>query len=284
MARLPECSNYVRIGKEWYLNGKPVPEDAQESLKKMGIPPAWTNVVVNADPMAKIQAVGQDAAGRWQYRYSQFYIDEQKKLKFDRVKHFARDIDGIRSAYEKDIAESMDARAMLLRIEDQTAIRIGSETDFKAKVKAYGLTTLRAEHVDVKGDTVLFDFIAKEGIPAHYEINDPVVAKWIAGRKQITPDGSQIFPDVSAPQLNAYLKKSAGGKNYTVKDFRTFHATRIAYEELMPYAGKYLSEKEKKELVKSVTEKVSAFLANTPVMAKKSYINPQVWDIIGGIE
>jgi hypothetical protein len=32
-----------------------------------------------------------------------------------------------------------------------------------------------------------------------------------------------------------------------------------------------------------VSEKVSAFLRNTPAMARKAYIDPTVWDIIGGL-
>jgi len=283
MARPAPCSNYARVGQnEWQLKGKPVSDEQAEALNKMGLPPGWNNVVVNADFSAKVQAVGQDAAGRWQYRYSQAHIDSKRIGKFDRVKDFTNDIDSVRAKYLADMVDE-DPRAMLLRMEDHTAVRVGSDTDFKAKVKAYGLTTLQTEHITIKGNRIILDFIAKEGIPAHYEIDDSIVAKWLKARLQGKKAGEQVFPDVKAKKLNDYLKKIAGGKNYTIKDFRTYHGTRIAYTELIKYAGIDLTDKQRKIIIKEISEKVSKFLANTPVMAKKSYINPMVWDIIGGL-
>ena len=176
-----------------------------------------------------------------------------------------------------------DARALLLDLEDKTAIRIGSDADFKAKEKAYGLTTLQHEHVEIVGDTIKLNFTAKEGIKASYELKDDVLAKWLKTRVDETKPGEKLFPDVSSAKLNTYLKEIAGGKKYTVKDFRTHHGTRIAREELKQYAGQELTEKQRKEIIKQVSKKVSQFLANTPSMAKKSYINPIVWDYIGGL-
>jgi DNA topoisomerase-1 len=283
MARPEACSNYVRVGKkEWQLKGKAVSDEQAGSLNKMGLPPGWNNVVVSTDLSAKVQAVGQDAAGRWQYRYAEAHIEAAKKKKFVRQALFDSDMPTIRAKYEADVLAN-DASAMLLRIEDQTAVRIGSDTDFKARVKAYGLTTLQTEHITIKGNKVILDFIAKEGIPAHYEINDSVVAKWLKARLQGKKVGEQVFADVKAKKLNDYLKEIAGGKNYTVKDFRTYHASKMAYTELIKFAGMDLTAKERKIIIKEVSEKISKFLRNTPVMARNSYINPVVWDIIGGL-
>ena len=120
-------------------------------------------------------------------------------------------------------------------------------------------------------------------MPAYYELEHDILAVWLKDRKAKTITGEMLFPDVTASDLNTYIRKLARKKTYTIKDFRTYHGTRIAYEELKPYAGKVLTKVEKKKLVKEVSETVSDFLKNTPLMAKKSYIDPMVWDFIGGI-
>ena len=39
-------------------------------IRALGLPPAWRDVWVAADPGAKVRATGVDRAGRTQYRYS----------------------------------------------------------------------------------------------------------------------------------------------------------------------------------------------------------------------
>lgn len=272
------CKDYVHVGKDWYFQGRKITGEILQKLDKMRLPPAWTNVVVSTDVTAKIQAVGLDKAGRWQYRYSSAHTAKAAQKKFNRVKSFSRDMPLIRKQIKKGVA-GKDSRALLLRLEDKTAIRAGSVADFKAKKKAYGLTTLQHEHVQISGNKVVLDFVAKKGIPAHYEFVDETLALWLGERKSVTFVGERLFPNISASKLNTYLKKISG-KDYTIKDFRTYHGTRIAFEQLNKYAGETLTVKEKKKIIKMVSEKVGAFLANTPATAKNSYINPVVWDFI----
>jgi len=281
--RPASCNDFVRAGGKWFLRGQEVSDAAELArLEGLHLPPAWLQVTVSADRGAKIQAVGLDAAGRWQYRYSAEHVEGTSIKKFNRVKLFSKDIPAIRSSVVHGMAEG-DARAFLLELEDKTAIRAGSMTDFKAKKKAYGLTTLKNEHVAVSGNRVVLDFVAKEGIPAHYELEHPALAAWLSERKATTSAGDFLFPDVPASKLNAYIKVLAGGRDYTIKDFRTYHGTRVAYEELKRISAGVTSAMEKKKAVKQVSEKVSAFLRNTPLMARKAYIDPMVWDVIGGL-
>lgn len=276
------CIDYTRSGKKWFLQGHEIiNEQTLARLNGMGLPPAWKEVVVSVDPAKKVQAIGMDKAGRWQYRYSAEHVDEAARKKFNRLESFRESMPAIRKEIEKGIAKD-DPRAYLLKIEDKTAIRIGSDTDFKAKVKAYGLTTLKHEHVLIEGDRLFLDFVAKEGIPARYEIADDGLKRWLLSRKTSSRIRDNLFPDVSAKRLNDYLREISGG-DYTVKDFRTYHGTRIAHQELKDYAGRSLTKKERQEVVKNTLEKVSKFLSNTPAMARKAYIDPIVWDFIGGI-
>ena len=276
------CSDYTRDAKgNWFLAGKVIGKDVIEKLNKMRIPSAWRDVVIAINPMDKIQAIGRDSAGRWQYRYSAAHIVRAAQRKFDKIKSFARDLPLIRIQMKYGIAAG-DSRAFLLSLEDKTAIRAGSTADLKAKKKAYGLTTLKSRHVKVEGNKIIFDFTAKGGLPAYYEIEDSVLAKWLRERKTMVGVNENLFSDIPASKMNKYIQEISG-KKYTLKDYRTYHGTRIAREELEQYAGRELTKKEKKDIVKKVSTKVSEFLHNTSAMAKGSYINPMVWNIIGGL-
>ena len=273
--------NYIRKEGNWFLKGKEVSKKVADDLDKLRVPPAWKNVVVSTDPKAKIKAIGLDNAGRWQYRYSADHTAKAARLKFDNVRLFAKDMPKIRKNIWKGI-NAGDDRAFLLELENRTVIRAGTDVDLGAKIKAYGLTTLQNEHAKIVGNRIILDFTAKKGIAAHYEIEDRVLANWLRVKKNATTKGQKLFPDLSAKKLNDYLKEISG-KRYTIKDFRTYHGTKIAHAELKKYAGKTISGSEKRVIVQEVSEKVAAFLHNTPAMARGSYIDPIVWDFIGGL-
>src|SRR2546428_5018924 len=38
-------------------------------IQKLRVPPAWIEVAINPSPKGKLQVVGRDNAGRWQYLY-----------------------------------------------------------------------------------------------------------------------------------------------------------------------------------------------------------------------
>ena len=101
-------------------------------------------------------------------------------------------------------------------------------------------------------------------------------------RKKGLKPKDKLFGDVPATKLNTYFKE-VSGKDFTVKDFRTFHGTNIAMKELQKFIGKVKTKKQKKDAVSSVLKIVSDFLKNTPVVARDSYIDPMVWQAIGGI-
>jgi len=287
---LPSDSSYMRrtistrIVKEkeikefeWTLRGRKVTaEKTLERLKKVGVPPSWENVRVAAEATSRLQAVGIDKAGRVQRRYSAQHAAAQANKKFTRVKQFSADIDDIRAAVLKDASNDL-VEARLLQIEDKTAMRIGGGKQ-TGKVKSHGLTTLEREHVVVQGNKVTFDYVAKEGIRQVKEITvSRETAMWLQRRIAATPPKGLLFPDVTPSQLNRYLQR-VSGKSYTVKDFRTLHATRIANAEVQSFAGQTLTKKQVREIIKEASEKASRFLGNTPSMAKASYIDPAVFD------
>jgi len=274
--------DYIRFPSGvWKIKGVEASTKISKELDNLKIPTMWTDVIVSSDPKAKIVAIGRASNGKLKYKFSEEYLAEGSRKKFDRVNSFGWDIGAIRKKTQYDI-DSGDSRALLLRLEDRTGIRAGTAKDLHAKKKAYGLTTLLYEHVIVDGDKIVLDFIAKKGIPAHYEFTDKILARWLKERKARTSLGQPLFPDISANKLNKYMKQLSG-KAYTIKDFRTFYGTKIAYDNLKKYMGKVLSIEEKKIIVKEVLDKASSFLHNTPNIVKSAYIDPMVWEMIGGL-
>src|SRR5438270_3004911 len=95
---------YRRIGSPkngFRFAGAPARE--RERLRAMGIPPAWTDVAVNPNPRAKLQAVGRDKKGRWQYRYSDGAVREREQKKYDKLMHFGQALPKMRKAIARDL-------------------------------------------------------------------------------------------------------------------------------------------------------------------------------------
>src|SRR5688572_2404385 len=60
-----------------------------ERIEKLKIPPAWVDVAINPAAKGRMQAVGRDAAGRWQYLYHEDHTRVQDLRKFKRITKFA---------------------------------------------------------------------------------------------------------------------------------------------------------------------------------------------------
>src|SRR5919197_4987462 len=75
-----------------------------DRLHDLKIPPAWTEVSVSRSPSAKVQAVGKDKAGRWQYRYNDRAVVERERNKYDRLVAFGRALPRLRKEIDRGLA------------------------------------------------------------------------------------------------------------------------------------------------------------------------------------
>jgi len=85
-------------------NGRLTQADRQR-IYELKIPPAWTNVAINPATTARLQAVGQDAAGRWQYLYHENHRRAQELRKFQRLTKFAQAIPKMRSTVTRHLRQ-----------------------------------------------------------------------------------------------------------------------------------------------------------------------------------
>jgi DNA topoisomerase IB len=82
--------------------------------------------------------------------------------------------------------------------------------------------------------------------------------------------------DVTGADLNDYLREISGG-DFTVKDFRTWHATVLAAVGLaVSKEAADRSDRARQLAVVRVVKEVSHYLGNTPAVARASYIDPRV--------
>ncbi|MEA2218248.1 MAG: topoisomerase [Solirubrobacteraceae bacterium] len=252
------------------------------------IPPAWRDAWISPDPLGHIQATGYDDAGRRQYLYHPRWRARRDLQKFDDMVRFARALPALREVVEHDLARGDLSREQVLacaaRLLDRGLFRIGSE-QYAVTNETYGLATMRKEHVTVDGETLVFDYVAKERKRRVHAVVDPDIAALVATLKRRRRGGIELLAykrdgrwcDVRSPDINAYLK-AATGLDVSAKDFRTWGATVLAEVALAVTEPAKLTRTARKRAIVRAVKEVAYYLGNTPAVARASYIDPRVFD------
>lgn len=253
-------------------------------IRKLAIPPAWTDVWICAKPSGHIQATGRDARGRKQYRYHAGFREFREATKYDHMMEFAANLGDIR----RQISEHMSLRglprekvlATIVHLLERTLIRVGNE-DYAKQNQSYGLTTLRGQHVKAEGSNLRFRFKGKSGKRWNLRISDRRIAKIVRACQELP--GQDLFQyvddegeicDVTSSDVNDYLKQITGS-GVTAKDFRTWHGTvlaAMALQEVQSFDGLAATKKH----LKTAIEQVASRLGNTPTICRKCYIHPEI--------
>jgi DNA topoisomerase-1 len=255
-----------------------------DRIETLRIPPAWTDVCINANAGGTVQAVGKDGAGRWQYLYHEKHVRRSEKKKFQRLIKFAESLPLMRRKIMRDLRQDGLTRervmAGIMRILSSSFIRPGSQV-YASENGSYGIATLKPKHVQVKGDTIIFDFPGKSGVKQHRELRDRRVAKLT--RELLRQPTREVFAfrngddqltDVKRRHINEYIKEVMGA-NFSAKDFRTWGGTLICACALARAANDLNGQKKvrKQQWVAAIKETAEA-LGNTPAVCRKSYICP----------
>src|SRR5436305_1476546 len=87
------------------VDGSKITDEAElQRLKKLAIPPAYTDVWICRDPRGHLQAVGRDARGRKQYRYHANWRAVRDEAKYSKMLIFGRVLPAIRAQVKHDLA------------------------------------------------------------------------------------------------------------------------------------------------------------------------------------
>jgi DNA topoisomerase-1 len=282
-----------RSGKGFaYLDrdGKPLKDAAEvERAKALVIPPAWTDVWINPDPRGHIQATGVDAAGRKQYVYHPEWRTARDEAKFDHALEVAEKLPDIRSRLCSDLSSRGLTRSRVLaavtRLLDMGMFRVGSDQYAQREEDpSFGLSTLRPEHVRTGRGCVVLEFVGKSGKEHARPVEDGEVCQVLRDLRKRRSGEDRLFAyydkgqkrwrDVHADDVNDYLREISGTQ-MSAKDFRTWHGTVKAAEELAE-AGPQESATARKKVVSHAMKEVAELLGNTPAVARASYVDPRV--------
>lgn len=270
-----------------YLNssdGKVTDDATLNRIKKLAIPPAWTDVWICRKASGHIQATGRDARNRKQYRYHPQFREIRDSTKFDHMIAFAQSLLAIREKIAEHMRLPGLARekvlATVVHLLETTLIRVGND-DYARQNSSYGLTTLQDKHVKVDGSEIRFNFKGKSGRIWRLGVKDRRVAKVVRACQELP--GQELFQylddagevrDVTSSDVNAYLREICG-EDITAKDFRTWHGTVMAAMALQEVQT-FDTEAAVKKNIRAAIESVASRLGNTPTICRQCYIHPEI--------
>lgn len=272
-------------GFVYIYDNKPLKDKAEiERIRKLAIPPAWTNVWICPTENGHIQATGFDLRQRKQYRYHQLWSTLRNETKFHRMYEFGKLLPAMRLKIEEDLArrELCEEKviATVISLMERTYIRIGND-DYEKLYGSYGLTTLKDKHVKVNGDTIHFSFRGKKGIDHNITLRNRRLARMVQQCRDLP--GRELFQYIDAEgnrksidsgSVNRYIKEATGG-DYSAKDFRTWAGT-LDILRAFKSMGQAESETECRKNIVSALDEVSQKLGNSRTICKKYYVHPGI--------
>jgi DNA topoisomerase I len=279
--------NRLKKGKGfvYIYDNKPLRKKAEiERIRKLAIPPAWTNVWICANESGHIQATGFDIRGRKQYRYHAMWNSLRNETKFHRLYEFGKMLPSVRLKLEEDLAKKElneeKVLATVVSLMERTYIRVGNE-EYEKSNGSYGLTTLKDNHVKIDGDKIFFSFKGKKGIDHKSSLKNKRLAKMVKQCRDIP--GKELFQyydsegnrkPIDSGMVNRYIKEASGG-DFTAKDFRTWAGT-LNIIRAFKSIGEAESETDCKKKIVAALDDVSKQLGNTRTVCKKYYVHPGI--------
>jgi DNA topoisomerase-1 len=268
-------------------SGATLTDDGElQRIRKLAIPPAWSDVWICPFPNGHLLATGRDARGRKQYRYHPRWRVVRDETKYARMIAFAEALPGIRQRVDEDLGRRGLPRpkvlAAVVRLLETTFIRVGNE-EYARQNGSFGLTTLRNRHVAIDGSTVRFSFKGKSGKRHTVDVSDRRLAS-IVRRCRDLP-GYELFQyiddegeqqAIDAADVNEYLRE-VSGEDFTAKDFRTWAGTLLVALALQEYEA-FDSQAQCKKNVVLAIETAATQLGNTPAICRKCYVHPAILD------
>jgi DNA topoisomerase I len=254
-------------------------------LKALAVPPAYINLRFAADAAAHLQAVGEDAAGRLQYRYHPKWTEVREVLKARRLAGLAKALPAIRRAVGRGLSsDEVDRRfvaACVIELVCLTSIRAGGE-EYARERGTRGATTLLKSNVKLadKG-VVTLSFKAKGGKATIKAVKSARFHAAIARLLELP--GRRLFQHrepsgevrtVRAAEVNAFLQEIAG-RRISLKDFRTLVGSAGALQALAATVPADSAAKRRRQVREAVVE-MAEELSNTPTVCRASYVHDAV--------
>ena len=135
----------------------------------------------------------------------------------------------------------------------------------------------------MSGDVVSLHFPAKSAQEWRYEITDADLASVVRSLKRRGANARLLawrqgvkWHPVVAQEINAYVRERTGGE-FTAKDFRTLHGTVAAAVSLAKHGTEPKRPARNRAIAQAMWD-ASTVLGNSPLIARKSYVDPRLID------
>lgn len=257
-----------------------------QRIRKLAIPPAYTDVWISPYANSHLQATGRDARGRKQYRYHAAWREQRDATKYNRMLAFGRALPKLRRRVKRDLARKTLCRekvlALVVQLLESTLIRVGND-EYARSNQSFGLTTLRHRHVAIAGSRLVFRFRGKSGLHHEIALTDRKLARIVRHCRDLP--GQDLFQyigadgerhAISSGDVNDYIRAIAGDE-FSAKDFRTWAGTLLTASTLSAMA-EFASATEAKKNTREAIKEVACLLGNTPAVCRKCYVHPAVLD------
>lgn len=259
-------------------------------IRKLVIPPAWTNVWICEKENGHIQATGFDVRNRKQYKYHAQWSEVRNQTKFHRLTEFGKCLPALRRKIEADLASPALSKdkvlATIVSLMEKTFIRVGN-SEYEKLYGSYGLTTLKDGHVKIDGGKIQFSFKGKKGIHHSITLKNKRLAKIVKACRDIP--GKELFQyvneegircTVDSGMVNNYIKE-ATGNDFTAKDFRTW-AGSLTILSCFRSLGPGESDAQVRKNIVAAIDEVSLKLGNTRTVCRKYYVHPGIVKLYEG--
>lgn len=217
------------------------------------------------------------------YLYEEEKIKKHKNKKYSKVKKFERMYPELKKIVEKALEDETDYMAIPIYTLLKTYMRVGNEIYYKLHGHK-GLTTLTKDNIQIKKNKVIFNYIAKDGVPMSIETEFP--KNYIKRLKKIIKNKPYVFQSPNGKILTeTHFKKAF--KKYIGEEFyphiiRSFFATHQTKEFLKKH--KKPTKKEVKELLTTIAhylghkkfDKKNNEWKDSYTVTIRSYIEPKL--------
>jgi DNA topoisomerase-1 len=252
----------------------------RDRITALAVPPAWEDVWISPLENGHLTATGQDARARKQYRYHPEWTALQAAQKFSALADFADALPAIRRKICRDLAqepgEEAFALAAAVAMIDRLSLRVGNP-EYTRSNGSYGALTLKDRHVRLKDGRLNISYVGKGGQRMRRQLADSRLMKALERIRDLP--GAELLSwldEDGAPRrvtsacLNGYLADAGGIEHLTAKTFRTWSGTVAAFTVAL---------ETERPTIKAMAEAAADRLHNTPAIAQKSYIHPEVLEL-----
>lgn len=249
----------------------------RKRIEALAVPPAYEKVWISPKKNGHLLATGRDARSRKQYRYHPDWTTHRAQQKYDDLATFGHALPGIRrrvaAGLNGEAGEQDFALAALIAMIDRLSIRVGTQA-YAEENGTYGATTLTSRHLHLDDHDLRLVYKAKGGRKVTRHVTNRRLQRALnrlhdlPGAELVTwLDDDGTPRGVSSSAVNRWIAEATGLDTATAKTFRTWNGSVAALTA---------ARTADKITIAGMAEAAAERLANTPTIARNSYIHPAV--------